>query len=295
MRMRVSAALACTAALVAAPVVWAEVIDRYKVASDPDARGYPASLEVVLPSPPDYARRSKGRLGNDGTWQGPRYQATGRPSLGGSATIDWSAGIEVYAATRASIIANLVHDWEPISGGTKLIERRVAGRRVGLIKAVWVLTQGTKMAGEARYEAGVVIALCGRTARIHFAALTPSGDSAGGAMGYGDYLIEGAPPTSWNREQLLSAIFKVRVDGNLPAKRITAARRPNQIAGTVTDCNRHPLAGQGVVLERRSGSAWKRVASGKTSATGVYFLRQGGSGTYRVVAGVARSAPVRVP
>jgi hypothetical protein len=295
MRLRLlPAAFACAAALVAAPVVWAEVVDRYPVASDPDARGYPPSLEVVLPSPPDYVRGSVGRLGNDGTWRGPRYQATGRPSLGGNASIDWSAGIERYAATRASILSDLVHDWAPISGGTKLIERRVAGRRVGMIRGVWLLTRGTPMAGAARYEAGMVIPLCGRTARVHFAALTPADDSAGGAMGFGEYTIEGAAPSAWNREQLLDAVYNVRVEGNLPARRITTARRPGAIAGIVTDCNRHPLAGQTVSLERQSGASWKRVAAGKTSATGVYSLRAGGAGTYRVIAGDRRSAVVRI-
>lgn len=290
---RLPAALACAAALVAAPVVGAEVVDGYQVASDPDARGYSPSLAIVLPSPPDYVRESVGRLGNDGTWRGPRYQATGRPSLGGNASIDWSAGIELYAATRASILSDLVHDWEPISGGTKLIEHRVAGRRVGMVRGVWLLTRGTPMAGAARYEAGMVIPLCGRTARIHFAALTPADDSAGGSMGFGEYTIEGAAPSAWNREQLLSAVFKVRVDGSLPARRITTARRPGAIAGIVTDCNRHPVAGQPLSLERQSGVTWKRVAAGKTSATGVYSLRTGGTGTYRVVAGDRRSAVVR--
>lgn len=293
MRARLTAAVACASALVAVPLVAATVIDRYRVASDPDARGYSPNLVVVLPSPKDYVRQLKGRLGNDGTWRGPRYSATGRPSLGGDATIDWTAGIELFPATRASLVANLVHGWKPISGGGKLIEHRVGGRHVGMIRGNWILTKGTPMAGEARYEGGMVFPLCGRTAHVRIVALTPSTDSAGGAMGFGDYTIENAAPTDWNREQVLSALHKIRVDGNLPVARITIARRPSAVAGIVTDCNRHVVAGQALALERRSGRAWTRVAAGKTTATGTYSLRAGGAGTYRVVAGGKRSATVR--
>ena len=53
MRALHTALVAGVAALVAAPVVWGAVIDQYRVASDPDARGYAPGLVVVLPSPKD--------------------------------------------------------------------------------------------------------------------------------------------------------------------------------------------------------------------------------------------------
>jgi hypothetical protein len=280
-------------AVAAAPFALAQVTDRYQVASDPEAHGYARSLAVVLVSPPDYVRLSRGRLGNDGTWKGPRYQATLRPSLGADATLDWSVSIEKYAATRASIMKTLVHGWKPVAQGTEPIERRVGGRATGTITATWVLTQADALAGEARYEAGLVFPICGRTVRLWIDALTPSGDSAGGTMGYGEYYVKGSiPPTTWNRDQVLATIKGIALDGNLPAGRVTAARRGGAVAGTIADCNRHPLAGQAIVLQRRSGSAWKSAGTGKTRANGSYSVHARGAGVYRVVAGTRASNSV---
>jgi hypothetical protein len=297
MRIGRAAVLIALGALALASVAAAQVTDRYRIASDPDAQGYSRSLALVIASPPEYVLDSRGRLGNDASWKGPRYQATGRPSLGGESGLGWSAGVEKEGATRATIVANLVHDWQVIREGTEPIERRIGGRQVGAIPGRWLLTQGTVMAGEARYEAGVVIPLCGRTAYIGISALTPSGDSAGGTMGFGEYLVNGTvKPTEWNREKVLETIRGLSLDGNLPAGRITAARRGRAIAGRVGDCNGHPAAGEGVRLEQRSGSSWSRTrVSAKTSVSGTYSLRAAAPGTYRVVAGGKRSAPVTIP
>lgn len=297
MRFRLAAVLVGAGALVAAPVVLAQVQDRYRVASDPDAHGYSRSLVIVFESPPEYVRDYIGRLGNDAAWKGPRYQATGRASLGGDSSLEWSAGIEKKSATRATIIANLVHGWDVIQEGVEPIERRVGARQVGAIPGRWVLTQGTVMAGEARYEAGLVFPLCGRTALLDIQALTPSGDSAGGDMGYGEYLVNGSvKPTEWNRAKVLETIRGVSLDGNLPAGRVTATRRGRALAGRATDCNAHPAAGETVWLEQRSGSRWVRTkTTAKTTASGSFSLRVPGAGTYRIAAGAKWSAPVRVP
>jgi hypothetical protein len=151
------------------------------------------------------------------------------------------------------------------------------------------------MAGEARYEAGLVFPICGRTAHVWISALTPSGDSAGGSMGFGEYYVNGSiPPTTWNREQVLETLRRVSLDGSLPAGRITAARRAGAIAGSVADCNRHPVAGQAITLQWRSGSAWKAAGRGTTRADGSYSLQARGAGVYRVVAGARASNSVTV-
>jgi len=292
--VRLAAVAACVAALVAAPFVLAQVTNRYVVATDPAAKGYPRNLAVVFVSPPKYVLDYMGRGGNDAAWKGPRYQATERASLGGLASLGWSAGVYREPSNQRTILAHLVHDWEVIQRGTEPIERRVGGRAAGTIRGTWLLTQGSVMAGEARYEAGLVFPLCGRTLLVNVSALTPSGDSAGGSMGFGEYVIEGMKPTEWNKLQVLETLKGIRLEGNLPAGLVTVARRGGRIAGKVTDCNRHPLAAQAVVLERRSGSSWTRAAAGKTTAAGTYSLRFRGAGTYRVVAGGKRSAPVRI-
>lgn len=291
--MRRALFVAVLATIVAVPLAFAQVQDRYRVSSDPDARGYPASLGVVLVSPPDYVRSFIGRLGNDGEWKGPRYQATGKADLGGDSTLGWSAAIEKAPSTRQTIIDNLVHDWGVIREGTEPIERRVGGRDVGTLSGTWVLTQGTPMAGEARYEAGLVFPLCGRTAYIGISALLPSTDSAGGALGFGEYRIMGMAPTVWNREQVLATIRGISVEGSLPVGRITAARRGARIAGSVTDCNGHPVAGVAVRLERLVGRTWRTAARGKTRADGSYALAARGTGPFRAVAGDRRSRPIR--
>jgi hypothetical protein len=282
------------AALLAAALAFGQVQDRFRVASDPEARGYPSSLVVVIDSPPAYVRDFIGRGGNDGEWKGPRYEATLSPSLGGESSLGWSAGVYRTPSNRQTILANLVHDWQSISEGTEPIERRVGGRDVGTLPGTWMLTQGTPMDGEARYELGLVFPLCGRTAFLLISALTPAGDSAGGAMGFGDYRIEGMAPTAWNREQVLATLRGVSLEGSLPAGRIAARAQGRRVTGSVTDCNGHAVAGVPARLERQSGRRWARAAAGTTSGVGAFSLRAPSAGTYRVTAGGRRSGTIRV-
>src|SRR5687767_12069931 len=98
MRMRPLIAAAAPA-LVYVAVASATVTDLFRIASEPEARGYPPSLVLSITSPPKYVRDYVGRLGNDAAWKGPRYQATLRPSLGSDATLGWSAGVYKAPAT----------------------------------------------------------------------------------------------------------------------------------------------------------------------------------------------------
>jgi hypothetical protein len=283
------------AAFAVASLAMAAVQNRFQVASDPLGKGYPRSLAIVIDSPPDYVLDSIGRLGNDGHWKGPRYQATLRPSLGSDSTLDWSAGLYREPSTRATIIANLVHDWAPIQEGTEAIERRVGGRSAAPITGTWVLTKAPPMAGDARYEAGLVFPLCGPSAYLGISALTPSTDSAGGTMGFGEYrMANGSKPSDWNREQLLATIRGISLAGSLPASRVSARAVGRRVTGSARDCTRAPSAGLQVTLERRVGRRWVRAARGRTSAAGAFALRARSAGTYRAVVGSRRSAAVRV-
>lgn len=288
-------ALVFVAALVVAAPLLGAARERYPLAADPEAAGYPASLAVVLVSPADYVHESTGRLGDDGVWKGPHYQATMRASLGGDATIDWNVLVERATNARSAFLDNRAQDWGVVEQGTEPVERLVGGRPAAPIQASWFLTQAPPMAGEARYETGLTFSICGgRWAIVRFSALEPSGDSAGGSMGYGDYLVKGSiKPTVWNHDQMIESLHGVQLEGSLPAGRVTAARRGRTVVGSVTDCGRAPFAGQSVKLERRAGKTWKRVAGGRTTAAGRFVLVARTPGTYRVTAGSVRSAPLR--
>lgn len=257
---------------------------------------YAPSLAFVVVSPPEY-KRGCCYDSNGGEWVGPRYQATGRPSLGADSKYDWTVGVAVKAgATRKALVANLTHDWPVVSEGRQAVPHRVGGRAAGTVAGHWILTRSTFYgAVDAQMEAAVGVPLCdGNTAYVKFSLLLPSGDSAGGAQGFGDYLINGVAPTVWNREKAMQAIKGVQFEGNRPATRVTAARRGAAVAGKVLDCSNHPLAGQGVRLERKTGGSWSTARSGKTNGGGVYSLGTRGPGVYRVVADARRSVIVTV-
>jgi hypothetical protein len=297
-RRRVIIALATVAALAAAGLALAGVEDRIslRATGGNDLAHYSPALAIVAVSPPEYARGCC-YDSNGGEWTGPRYQATGRPSLGADSKYDWTVGVAVRAGgTRAALIANLTHDFPVVSEGEQQVEHRVGGRAVGTIGGYWVLTRSTfGGADDARMEAAVGFPLCdGNTAYAKFSLLLPSGNSAGGSMGFGEYLINGMRPTDWNAEKGMQSISGIRLEGNRPAARVTAAARGRRVSGRVADCNAHPLAGLAVQLQRRTGRSWRTVSSARTSAGGTYSLAARSAGTYRVRAGTRTSASVRV-
>lgn len=290
--------VAALAALVAVGVALAQVETRIslKATGGNDLAHYSPTLAIVAVSPPEY-KRGCCYDSNGGEWTGPRYQATGRPSLGADSKYDWSVGVAVRAGgTRAGLIANLVHDWPVVSEGRQQVKHRVGGRAVGTIGGYWVLTRSPfGGADDARMEAAVGFSLCdGNTAYARFGLLVPSGDSAGGSMGFGEYKINGKSPTVWNAEKGMQSIRGIRFEGNRPARRVTASARGRRVSGRVADCDAHPLAGLTVQLQRKAGRAWRTAASARTSAGGTYSLAARSAGTYRVRAGTRTSASVRV-
>lgn len=298
MRRKTLGLLVALAALAAAPLVLAAVQDRITLRglSGNPTDHYSPALAIIAVSPPEY-KRGCCYDSNGGEWVGPRYEATGRPSLGADSKYDWGIGIAVKGgATRAALIANRVHDWPVVSEGALQIKHRVGGRPAGTIAGHWILTRSPFGAeDDARMEAMVGLPLCdGNTAYARFGLLLPSGDSAGGSQGFGEYLINGMPPTAWNAAKAMQAIRGISLEGNRPSARVTARRRGAAIAGSVLDCSKHPVAGHAVRLERKAGSAWRAAGAGKTTATGSYSLKIRGAGVYRVVAGTLRSSSVNV-
>lgn len=298
MRRGVSIILTTVAALAAAALAFGQADGRVVLRGlegNPTDH-YPRTLAVTVLSPPEY-NRGCCHDSNGGEWVGPRYQATGRADLGGNATIDWSVGIAVGVRdSRAALIAKLTHDWPVVTEGQEEVEHRVGGRAAGGISARWVLTRSTfGGADDAHMEAAIGFPLCdGNTVYAKFSLLRPSGNSAGGSIGFGEYVINGRRPTDWNAEKAMESIRGVRLEGNRPMSRVTAAARARRVTGTVVDCDSHAVGGVPLKLQRRTGRAWRTVGSGRTSASGAYTLRASSAGTYRVHAGARVSAAVRV-
>jgi hypothetical protein len=260
-----------------------------------DTAKYSPSLMVRVLSPPDY-RRGCCYDSNGGEWLGPRYQATGLATLGADASIDWALRVHPNEPdTRKAIIAKLVHNWPVTQEGSREVEHFVGGRPAGTIPATWLLTRSTFYGtDDAAYESAVGFQLCGNVAVVRFGLLKPSGDSAGGTMGYGEFKINGQNPTDWNRQQALTALEGVRLEGNLPTGRVSAKATGRRVSGRVTDCQSHAVAGAKVELQKRVGRRWARVAGATSSATGAFTLRARGAGTHRVVSGSRASGSFRV-
>ncbi len=297
MRLKVAIAIGL-GALVAAPLVLAEVQDRIPLRgqSGNPSDHYSPTLAIVAVSPPEY-KRGCCYDSNGGEWVGPRYQATGRASLGADSKYNWTVGLAIKVSnTRKAMIDNLTHGFPVVAEGKQLVKHRVGGRAAGTIAGYWVLTRSTfDGADDARMEAAVGFPLCdGNTAYAKFSLLIPSGNSAGGSIGFGEYVIEGMRPSDWNAAKAMQAIRGISLEGNRPAGRVTARRQGAAIAGSVVDCSKHPVAGHAVRLERKTGGAWRATGNGKTGAAGTYSLAARAAGVYRVVAGTRRSNSVTV-
>jgi hypothetical protein len=279
---RITIVLATVVALAAAGLALAqiEVEDRIslKATGGNVLEHYSPALAIVAVSPPAYTRVCCNDS-NGGEWTG----------VGGLSSILWSVGVSVQeGGTRAGLIANLTHDWPVVSEGKQLVKHRVGGRAAGTIAGYWILTRSpVGGADDARMEAAVGVSLCdGNTAYTTFSLLIPSGNSTGP--------ISGMSPSDWNTEKAMQSIRGIRFEGNRPGRRVTATARGRRVSGRVLDCSAHPLAAVPVELQRRTGSSWQRVSSGRTNAAGSYSLAVRSAGTYRARAATRTSAPVRV-
>jgi hypothetical protein len=291
-------ALACLSlvVLVAAPLALAGVVDRAQVGLQGrnETRGFSPSLYVVLASPPDYARGCC-YDSDSGEWNGPRYQAQQRADLGGTSTIDWSVAFARASSAEAAARAALVQAWPDVQAGQAVVSHTIAGSSVGTIAGFYVITRAR---GEsAQHEAAVAFPIShGVVAVARFFAKEPFTDTTGGVAG--SYVVNGVLASTWNREQITSALQGVSLDGSLPPARVTARATGRAVRGTVTDAFLHPVAGATATLERRTRAGWRPSGHARTSATGAFALRAAKRGTYRVSAAlagsVARSAPVRV-
>jgi Carboxypeptidase regulatory-like domain len=278
------------AVLLAAQLAGAQVVERVLIA-DPAraAHGLPPGLVVELTSPTDYNRASAGAT--DGRWIGPTYISRDR-SVSGASAIDWTVTFDERQGDADAIAnANLKRGFgfRDQRGGLS-VPHVVGNRLLGAIPGYYYLM--TPGEPDARFEAVLAFPLGANLhAVVRLQLLEPPSDSF--------VVKEIVSGSTWNRGQALLALSGVRLQGNLPPKIVSAkaAERGRKVKGKVVDRFLDPVVGAQVALERSAGGGWARVARGRTGPTGLYTLRPGRRGTYRVTVNMggfkAESRPLR--
>jgi hypothetical protein len=261
-------------ALSAAQLAPGQAIERVRV-TRPQA-SLPANLYLLVRSPDEYSRAALNPT--SGSWVGPAYWNLENPAARNTATIDWEVGYDQRRlSTERIALANLTRDWTEDQRGEISVDH-VAGRRVvGTLPGFYVLqVQRRSAPSELVVAFRVAPAL---HAFVRFLLLRPESD---------EYHVKGAIlASSWNRGQALLAMSRVRLEGNLPPSLVTIRlRRKRVVGGFAVDFHRHAVVGIPVVLERRVGGRWRRVANRTTSAVGGYAFRVK-PGTYRTRATLA--------
>ncbi len=258
-------------ALSVAQLAPGQSIDRVRVSPNPPVASVPPGLFIVVGSPDAYSRRSV--FGGRGSWVGPGYAPFGAPNPWGNTAIDWEVGYDARPLdTERVALANLTRDWQEDQRAGASIPHVVGGRIVGDIPGFFVLQVERRSA-----PSELVVAF--RLSRdlhayVRFLLTKPESN---------DFYVNGTIlASSWNRGQAFVAMSRVRLEGNLPPSLVSirARRGGRAISGFALDFVRHPVVGIPVVLERRTGSAWRRVATVRTTRIGGYRFRVA-PGTYR--------------
>lgn len=258
-------------ALSVAQLAPGQSIDRVRVAPNPPVASVPPGLFIVVGSPDAYSRvsASAGR----GSWVGPGYAPRGAPNPWGNVAIDWEVGYDTRQLdTERVALANLTRDWQEDQRAGASIPHVVGGRIVGEVPGFFVL-QVVRQSAPA--ELVVAFPLSRDVhAYVRFLLLRPESN---------DFYVNGSIiASSWNRGQAFVAMSRVRLEGNLPPSLVSirARRGGRVVSGFALDFARHPVVRIPVVLERRSGRGWRRVATTRTTRIGGYTFRVA-PGTYR--------------
>ncbi len=275
-------------ALLVAQLAPGQAIDRVRVAPNPPVASVPDGLFVVVGSPDAYSRAAAS--GTRGTWVGPPYAPAGSPNPSGNATIDWEVGFDGRPLdTERVALANLTQDWVEDQRAGVSIPHVVAGRVVGDIPGFFVL-QVQRQSSPS--ELVVAFRLSSDLhAFVRFLLTRPESNQ--------HYVNGTILASSWNRGQALVAMSRVKLEGNLPPSLVSIRPRKGGrvVGGFALDFLRHAVVGIPVTLERRTGSAWRRVATVRTSRFGGYSFKAR-PGTYRARATLARfsatSRPARI-
>jgi hypothetical protein len=264
----------------------AQDVDRVVVGGSNTTRAFSRALFVTVTTLPDFRRT--GFDGNSGGWEGPVCDFSPNPRLSGPISLTWSVGFDddVRSAEQAAR-EQLTFEWTTIESEPIAIPHLVGGREVGTIPGFFLLTDSR---GQTGYHESALGFPLGRG--VYAAA---EFWSRGNAL---ECTVRGGAVASWHRDTARAALRQVRLEGNLPPSRVTARARARSVSGSVADGFGHPSAGVAVRLEHRTGTRWRSVRSGRTTAGGAYSLRARRAGLHRVVASLAgasaRSAAVRV-
>lgn len=276
------AALATVAAGVATALSVAhlapgQAIDRVRVAPTPPVASVPPGLTIVIGSPDPYSRASVS--GTRGSWVGPGYAPAGAPNPWGNATIDWEVGFDGRPMdTQRVALANLTRDWTEDQRAGVSIPHVVNGRVVGDIPGFFILQVQRQSAPS---ELVVAFPLSRDLhAFVRFLLTRPESN---------DLYVGPILASSWNRGQAFVSMARVRLEGNLPPSLVSirARRGRGEISGFALDFLRHAVVRIPVILERRSGRGWRRVATTRTTRIGGYRFRVA-PGTYRARASMGR-------
>jgi len=261
-------------------IAGAQAVERIRI-SDParQAHQLPPGLLVELSSPGEYNRQSIS--GDSGRWIGPRYEEPGGSA--GLASLDWTVSFdERQGDAEAVSSANLVHrDWQRDQRGGFSVPHVVGNSHLGTILGYYVMVT-PPTSGDARYEGVLAFPLDKNLhAVVRFEALEPPSDA---------FLVKGSiAGSTWNRGQVLLALAGARLQGNLPPK-IVAARafeRGRFVRGKVVDRFLDAVLGAPVSLERLAGGSWRKFRGSRTNQRGIYSVRAGKRGIYRVTVRMA--------
>jgi Carboxypeptidase regulatory-like domain len=284
--------LACvaTASLVYAGTASAVAVERIPLsgAGRSGPAGFPPGVFLTLVSPPQYVAAGPGR------WVGPEYWASGNPTLRARAVIDWSVSFRDRSVEPDSAAAAATQrGWREQERAGIAVPHVAGPNVVGTLPSYFVLKYK-----DAAHETALAVPISATAiAIVKFSLNAPESSSAEGA---GDFVVQGSfRASSWNRGQAFLALSGVKLEGTLPPAKVSieAVRRKLAVRGTVVDAFQHAIVGARVVLQRRSGLAWRAVGSARTDAQGRYTVATGGPGRYRVSVARTRlrsgSVPVR--
>jgi len=204
--------------------------------------------------------------GDEGTWDGPGYHATLKPTMGGMTSIGWGVTFDIAShvtpADLAKRYALNIGSWQTLQQGAMSVPHLVGGAKVGMLRGVMLLTQAPG-SNAASFKSAVAFPLCkGVIAVAHFSSLGPANNNP---HPFGMYVVDdGTDVQPWTRDHVRSSLDGVALNGFLPVTRLTAAARGRSVHGVVSDCVGHPMPGVTVKVG---------TVSARTTPAGAYTAR----------------------
>jgi hypothetical protein len=281
--------VAAAAAILALPAAGAKrAVDPVRLDGPQVPRVFPHGVIVELNSPPTYERGTVSGL--RGSWVGPQYWPSEKPSLRGRTSIEWTVKFDTHSPSpRAAALAGSTRGWPYLRKDPIAVPHVVGNHVVGTLIGYTALDRGDPPE-DASYE-GVLAFPAAHHAYVivDFVLEHPPSDSAGDA---GTYFVNGSVrPSVWEQGQAFWSFAGVRLRGNLPPRHVKlAVSDRRRLRGRVVDRFRHPLVRVRVDVQRRTKHGWRKAARARTNLHGRFSLRVDRRGLYRAVARLGKSA-----